>query len=93
MSGSIVVGVRGWLIWTGCAGVLAMGIGSYLALRRPRPPGPCVEFVDHMPSEGPACTAGGCTHPDHSFEWVSDARGSGGYFRCVSRRPPNPEQP
>lgn len=92
MNGSIVIGVRGWLLWTSCAGILAMGIGSYLALRRPRPSGPCLDFVDHMPAEpGAACSAGGCTHPDHSFEWVSDSHGSGAYFRCVCRHPPTSE--
>jgi len=81
---AVVIGVRGWLLWTCLAAVLVMGLGSYCALRNPPPPEPCRETVEYI--NGAGCSAG-CPHPDHSFEWVDPKEtGQGAGFRCICRR-------
>jgi hypothetical protein len=80
--GSIVIGVRGWLIWVALAGVAAMGVGAFCALRNPPPPEPCRETVDMVQT---GCTSG-CP-PGSRFEWATNERGAGALFRCTCPGP------
>lgn len=85
MSGSIFIGVRGWLIWTCLAAVAAAGLGSYLARRPPSPPGleewqkPCRDTVDVDVAPNRHCP-----HADHRME-IYPAPNNYVMVKCVCR--------